>query len=168
VILKLLGMPQSYLERLEEWDHVAEAALMSSQPTVEWLDRLDATQAEMNVEFMREIEDRKLNPKDDLITLLLNAVEDGDRLSMDEMLEALFLIIIAGHDSTSNSITLGIRAMSKHPDAWAEWRAHPEKGVDYAPQFAQGRCGVSDGGGGQPGPGGVCRTGTAGFEPAEL
>jgi cytochrome P450 len=132
VILKLLGMPQSYLERLEEWDHVAEAALMSSQPTVEWLDRLDATQAEMNVEFMREIEDRKLNPKDDLITLLLNAVEDGDRLSMDEMLEALFLIIIAGHDSTSNSITLGIRAMSKHPDAWAEWRAHPEKGVDYA------------------------------------
>jgi cytochrome P450 len=132
VILKLLGMSQDYLERLEEWDHVAASALMSAQPTLEWLDRLEATQIEMNVGFMREIEDRKKSPKDDLITQLLNAVEDGDRLSMEEMLEALFLIIIAGHDSTSNSITLGIRALAKHPEAWAQWRAHPEKGVDYA------------------------------------
>ena len=39
VILHLLGMSQNYLERFEEWDNVASAALMSPRPTLEWLDR---------------------------------------------------------------------------------------------------------------------------------
>jgi pimeloyl-[acyl-carrier protein] synthase len=132
VILHLLGMSQEYLDRLEEWDNIASAALMSARPTLEWLDRLETSQREMNDIFMQEIEERRRVPRQDLITELLNAAEDGDRLSHEELLQALFLIIIAGHDSTANSMTLGVRAMANHPEAWAYWRAHPEQAVDHA------------------------------------
>lgn len=132
VVLSLLGMSQDYLDRLEEWDSIAAAALMSSHPTVEWLDRLEASQIEINQVFMREIDERRVSPRNDLITELLQATEDGDKLSMEEMLQALYLIIIAGHDSTSNSITLGMRAMARHPQLWQQWRANPDKSVEYS------------------------------------
>jgi pimeloyl-[acyl-carrier protein] synthase len=132
VILHLLGMSQDYLERLEEWDNIASAALMSPRPTLEWLDRLEVSQREMNEIFMQEIEARRHNPRKDLITELLNAAEAGDRLSHEELLQALFLIIIAGHDSTANSMTLGARAMAGHPEAWTYWRSHQDKAVDNA------------------------------------
>lgn len=131
VILHLLGMSQDYLERLEEWDNIASSALMSARPTMEWLDRLEVAQQQMNEIFLQEIEDRRRNPRKDLITELLNAAEGGDRLSHEELLQALFLIIIAGHDSTANSMTLGARAMARHPEAWMQWREHPEQAVDY-------------------------------------
>jgi cytochrome P450 len=44
----------------------------------------------------------------------------------------LQLIIVAGHDTTVNSITLGARTIASQPALWAEWREHPERGVDYA------------------------------------
>lgn len=132
VILRLLGMSQDYLERLEYWDDGVATALMSFDPTVEWLDQLEVVVTDMVNVFRGEMEDRKTSPKEDLITQLLNAVEDGDRLEMDEMLAALILIIVAGHDSTANSITLGIRMLAKSPESWAYWRAHPESSTESA------------------------------------
>ena len=70
--------------RLEEWDNIASAALMSPRPTLEWLDRLETSQREMNEIFMQEIEARRRTPGTDLITELLNAAEGGDRLSHEE------------------------------------------------------------------------------------
>jgi cytochrome P450 len=132
VALRLLGMSQDYLNRLEEWDGAVTTALMTAIPKLEWLDRLEEVTIDMVEVFGREIEARRTAPKEDLITQLLNAVEGTDRLSMDEMLSALILVIIAGHDSTANSITLGIRALAQDPQAWTYWREHPEKSVDCA------------------------------------
>lgn len=130
-ILRLLGMSQDYLERLEYWDDGVSTAMMSFNPKMEWLDQLEVVVTDMVSVFRAEIEGRKTNPGEDLITQLLNAVEDGDTLTMEEMLGGLILVIVAGHDSTANSITLGVRAMAKNPDAWAHWHAHPENSADY-------------------------------------
>jgi cytochrome P450 len=61
---------------------------------------------------------------------MIEAVDGGDRLSMDEMLAAMNLIIVAGHDTTLNTMSLGLRRLASMPSAWAEWRAHPERGVE--------------------------------------
>ena len=53
-------------------------------------------------------------------------------LIVDEVVAALILLIVAGHDTTSNSMTLGVRALAKNPAAWANLRAHPEHGVEAA------------------------------------
>ena len=82
--------------------------------------------------FTREIEDRRKTPRSDFITALVTAADGGDTLTVDEMIGALILIIVAGHDTTSNSMTLGVRALDRHPAAWAEMRAHPERSVDSA------------------------------------
>ncbi|MET0985514.1 MAG: cytochrome P450 [Steroidobacteraceae bacterium] len=132
VILRLLGMPPEYLARLKGWTDGVTTALTSFNPKPEWLDGLEVVVTDMLTMFRAEIEKRRTEPGPDFITQMLNTVEGGDRLTMDEMLATLILIIVAGHDTTANSLTLGIRAMSRHPQAWAQWRAQPEKSVEFA------------------------------------
>jgi cytochrome P450 len=132
VILRLLGMSPEYLARLKGWSDGVTTALTSFDPKKEWLDGLETVVSDMVGVFSAEIGRRRTDPQADFITQLLNTVEGDDRLTMDEMLATLILIIIAGHDTTSNSLTLGIRAMSRHPAAWAYWREHPERSVDCA------------------------------------
>jgi cytochrome P450 len=130
VILKMLGMDQSYLPRLKGWADGVAAALTTFDPTPEGLDGLELVVTDMVEVFTREIDDRRQNPSDDLISLLLHATEEGDSFSMDEMLATLLLLIIAGHDTTSNSLSLGIRALAAHPDAWDYWRQHSDRQTD--------------------------------------
>jgi pimeloyl-[acyl-carrier protein] synthase len=132
VILGLLGMSPDYLPRLKGWADGVTIALTSFNPKPEWLDGLEIVVKDMVEVFTAEIEKRRTHPQSDFITQLLNTVEDDARLTMDEMLATLILIIIAGHDTTSNSLTLGVRAMSRHPAAWQFWRENPQKGVDCA------------------------------------
>jgi len=130
VILRLLGMSESYLERLKAWTDGVTRALTSFDPQVQWLETLEVVVSEMIEVFRGEIEERRRNPRSDLISALVTAVDAGDVLTVDEMLGALILVIIAGHDTTSNSMTLGVRALARNPDAWRELRAHPERSVD--------------------------------------
>jgi cytochrome P450 len=132
VILRLLGMSESYLDRLKGWTDGVTRALTSFDPKVEWLDGLETVVTEMVEIFEREIEERRKTPRGDFITALVTAVDGGDTLTVDEMIGALILVIIAGHDTTSNSMTLGVRALDRNRSAWAEMRAHPERSVDAA------------------------------------
>lgn len=132
VILRLLGMDESYLERLKAWTDGVTRALTSFDPQPEWLDRLEQVVTEMIEVFDREIAGRRASPGPDFITALVNASEGTDRLTIDEIHGALILTIIAGHDTTSNSMTLGVRALARHPAVWQELRDHPERGTDVA------------------------------------
>jgi cytochrome P450 len=130
VILRLLGMSESYLERLKAWTDGVTRALTSFDPRPEWLDALEVVVSEMVAVFHGEISQRRITPRSDLISALVNASEQGDVLSADDVIGALILTIIAGHDTTSNSMTLGVRALAKNPAAWSDLRAHPERSVD--------------------------------------
>jgi len=130
VILRLLGMPESYFERLKAWTDGVTRALTSFDPQVEWLDQLEVVVTEMYEAFAREIEQRRASPRSDFISALVHAVDEGETLTVDDMIGALILIIVAGHDTTSNSMTLGVRVLANQPEAWAELRAHPERSVD--------------------------------------
>jgi len=132
VILKLLGMDQSYLARLKGWADGVTNALTALGPKPELLDQLEVVVTDMLRVFRDEIAKRRETPSADFISYLIEARDEGDRLSEDEMLAALIMVIIAGHDTTSNSLTLGVRALAIHPQAWETWRQHPENKVDYA------------------------------------
>jgi len=130
VILRLLGMPQTYQHRLKDWATAFTVGLGSNQPKPEWLDRVEATIVEMVDAFTAEIDKKRREPQHDLITELLNATEEGDRLSLDEMLGALQLIVVAGHETTSGSLTLGLNALARHPQQWRYLRDNPGKALD--------------------------------------
>ncbi|MFP3490576.1 cytochrome P450, partial [Staphylococcus sp. SIMBA_130] len=61
-------------------------------------------------------EKRKADPQDDLISNLIKHEEDGEKLSSDELYSMVFLLIIAGHETTVNLIGNGMLALFEHPD----------------------------------------------------
>jgi cytochrome P450 len=63
----------------------------------------------------RQFEQRRAEPKDDLITALVQAEEAGDKLSENELLAMAFLLLVAGHETTVNLIASGTLALLEYP-----------------------------------------------------
>jgi pimeloyl-[acyl-carrier protein] synthase len=127
VILKLMGLPQEYLPRLKGWANAFQMGLASSRPEIQWLDAAERAMIEMNEIFRHTIDEHRRSPREDLLTSLIEATEDGQSLSEDEMLASLSLILIAGHDTTHNSMTLGLVALGHSPQSWRYMYEHPDR-----------------------------------------
>ncbi len=69
---------------------------------------------------------RRAEPDDGLISALLLASEDGDSLSDDEVMAMIFLLMLAGHDTTANLIGSSALALMEHPDQAERLRDEPE------------------------------------------
>ena len=76
--------------------------------------------------FERLIAERRADPQADLVTALVEAEAGGDRLSQDELLGMIFLLLLAGHETTVNLIGNGVLALLDHPNQLALLRANPE------------------------------------------
>jgi cytochrome P450 PksS len=72
---------------------------------------------------------RRAVPDDGLISGLLAANEDGDSLNDDEVIAMIFLLMLAGHDTTANLIGSSAVALMEHPDEAERWRSDPSLGV---------------------------------------
>ncbi len=79
------------------------------------------------VQFVRDLLARKRRaPGDDILTHLIEAEEAGDRLSEDELVSLVFLLIIAGYETTVHLITNGVHALLTHPEELERLRELPE------------------------------------------
>jgi cytochrome P450 len=72
------------------------------------------------------IADRQANPRDDLVTQLVEANRDGDSLSDDELRNALCLLIFGGMDTTRNQLGLAMQTMMQNPGQWELLAANPD------------------------------------------
>jgi cytochrome P450 PksS len=75
--------------------------------------------------FETLIRQRRADPQDDLTTALVNAELAGNRLSEDELISMLFLLLLAGHETTVNLIANGTLALMEHPDQMQRLHAEP-------------------------------------------
>lgn len=79
------------------------------------------------IKFCRGLIERKRqNPADDIMTGLIQAEEDGDRLSEDELIAMLFLLIVAGYETTVHLITNAVQSLLTHPDQLERLRDNPD------------------------------------------
>jgi cytochrome P450 PksS len=76
--------------------------------------------------FRKLIRLRQTEPRDDLLTALVQAEEQGDRLNEDELISMIFLLLLAGHETTVNLIGNGTLALLQHPEQLQKLREHPE------------------------------------------
>ena len=77
--------------------------------------------------FVRELIERKRsNPQDDILTKLIQAEDEGEKLNEDELVSMVFLMIVAGYETTVQLITNGVLALLQHPDQLEKLRARPE------------------------------------------
>ena len=72
------------------------------------------------------MEQRRREPQDDMITALMNAEEEGDKLTHDELLGTLLLLLVAGNETTRNLIGNGTLALLRHPDQLQRLRDNPD------------------------------------------
>ena len=121
VIAELLGIPAGDHRKFHRWSN--RIVSISSGRDV-WR-ALPAAVA--FVRYLRKMsERRRISPEDDLISALVQAEEEGDKLSQDELLAMSFLLLVAGHETTVNLIASGTLALIEHPEQRDELKADPQ------------------------------------------
>lgn len=120
VIAELLGIPVADRDRFHHWTK----AFLKPPSTLNMLMALPALAAMMRY-LRRLFAEKRRDPQDDLITALVQAEEAGDRLSEDELLAMVIILIIAGHETTVNLIASGTLALLQYPDQFALLRSKP-------------------------------------------
>jgi len=125
VISEMIGVPQADRARFKTW---SDAVARSLEPTMSPRELTEAMQARaaLRLYFTPLIEERRAQPQDDLISALVRAEEQGDRLSHAEVISTLNLLLIAGNETTTNLIGNGMLALLRHPGAQRHVAHHPE------------------------------------------
>ncbi len=82
--------------------------------------------AELYVYASQLGEARRTDPRDDIVTKLINAEIDGDKLTSEEFELFILLLAIAGNETTRNATAHGMHALMTNPDQFAKLRDHPE------------------------------------------
>ncbi len=124
IICALLGAPSEDWELFSEWaDDIFKVfdwnvAAHERVILVAW-DELDAY-----IDGM--VANRRHALTDDLISALIRAEDDGDRLSADELRMLVAGLLLAGTDTTRNELAASVHVLCDHPDQWALLSHHPE------------------------------------------
>ncbi len=125
VISDLFGVPRADRDRVKVWSECITDLGSHRKPLAELArDALTATR-EMKVYFEAILEERRREPRDDLITLLLNAEDAGERLSRTELIGMAILILVAGHETTTSLLSNGLLLLLQNPTQLAALRADP-------------------------------------------
>ncbi|TVR49399.1 MAG: cytochrome P450 [Rhodobacteraceae bacterium] len=110
IIARLLGVPESMAPDLLRWSHAMVAMYRAGRSRTEEERAVAATRD--FVAFLRDyIEQRRAEPRDDLITHLIAAEEDGAKLSTDEMISTCILLLNAGHEATVHSLGNAVKTL---------------------------------------------------------
>ena len=124
VICELLGVPHEDHEQCRAW---SEEIALAIEPVVpdEFLRRADAATNAYQEYFAALIAEKRAGPRDDLLTLLIRAEDEGDQLSNPELVAMATLLLGAGFETTRNGIAGGILALLTHPGELAQLRDDP-------------------------------------------
>ncbi|WP_245574094.1 cytochrome P450 family protein [Amycolatopsis nigrescens] len=115
VICELLGVPSETRSEFRAWTR----ALMAGVPEIS-----DPASHAMEQFFRRLIADKRDAPAEDVISALVTDTEDP--LSDEEIFAAVFLLFVAGHETTTNLLGNAVRWLLEHPDHWRDLAANPD------------------------------------------
>jgi cytochrome P450 len=128
VIAEMLGIPVADRQQLRRWgDVILDLSLdiAGGQEAARAISAYASATAEMRVYLDRLLAERRARPRDDLMTRLVEAEVDGDRLTDHEILGFFQLLLVAGTETTTNLISNAILAFIDHPDQLARLRREP-------------------------------------------
>jgi pimeloyl-[acyl-carrier protein] synthase len=127
VICEMLGVPLEDHEAIRGWSSDIARSLdaigLLADPDV--VKRGGDARRALGEYFRRLLPERRRNPQADLLSLLIAAEEQGDRLNEGELLAMCMLLFIAGHETTVNLIGNGLLALLDHPDQLEKLRDAP-------------------------------------------
>jgi cholest-4-en-3-one 26-monooxygenase len=129
-IAELIGVPFDERHKLFDWSN----RMVGSEDPEYAVDIEEANTArvEMFMYAAQLAEERRREPRDDIMTSLLQAEVDGDNLSDMEFNLFFMLLSVAGNETTRNAISHGMLAFLQNPEEWAKLAADPEGRIDRA------------------------------------
>ncbi|MFJ3161771.1 cytochrome P450 [Streptomyces kanasensis] len=122
VIAEMLGIPAADRPLLRPWS-AAICGMFELNPDEETARRAVAASVEFSAYLRELIARRRQEPGDDLVSALIAAHGEGDRLTGQEMVSTCVLLLNAGHEATVNTTVNGWWTLFRHPDRLAELRA---------------------------------------------
>jgi cytochrome P450 PksS len=112
IIAEILGVPAADRHQFHRWSKAVLDAAMSTWSLVKAVPNVL-----LFIRYLRRIiKNRRAVPQDDLISALTRVEEGGDRLSENELLAMVFLLLVAGHETTVHLIGTGMLTLLQHPD----------------------------------------------------
>lgn len=123
IMARLMGIPPGDIDQFGRWS--TDLGLLFSFPVAPHRDKVEAALRGLLAYAAELIAERRKSPGDDLISLMIAAEEDGDRLSSAELQWQVVNLTFAGHDTTRNQLAFILRMFCEHPDAWRELAADP-------------------------------------------
>ena len=123
VIAEMLGVPTEDIDLFKKWSH--DIAL-SIEPILNDEQSNRIVEARKNLEdyFEHLIEHRQRDLQNDMTSALIAAEVEGDRLTHQELIDTLLLLLVAGHETTRNLIGNGMLALLRHPNQLQRLRDH--------------------------------------------
>ncbi|MAU09383.1 MAG: cytochrome P450 [Anaerolineaceae bacterium] len=118
VIAEMLGVEADKRDKFREWTNIL---LFSPDPS------LNQTAAMEFVMYVNQlIEQREQEDTGDILSGLVRAEEEGDSLSREELLSMVFLLLVAGHETTVNLMGNGMLALMQYPDQFEMLKQQPD------------------------------------------
>ena len=122
IIARLLGVPEEMSDQLLRWSNDM-VMMYQARRTVKHEERAIKASKEFSA-FMRSyVEERRSKPKDDLITHLISAEENGEKLTTDELITTCILLLNAGHEATVHSLGNGIKVLLENKKITIDWQS---------------------------------------------
>ena len=115
VIAEMLGVPQEDQERFNEWSNIV-SLIVDPLLDDQQVHRVQQAVDEVFSYFEAVAEERRRDPKDDLVSALVTAEVDGERLERDDLMVNLLLVLVTGNETTRNLIGNGALALLRNPD----------------------------------------------------
>ena len=120
VICEMLGVPSEDLEQFHDWSDTILGDWQADSGEIM------TALVELYDYFARLIEMKRAEPAEDLMTALIAARDEGDRLSEEELTTLGCTLLIGGHETTANQLNLSLLCLLDHPDELAKLRATPD------------------------------------------
>lgn len=124
VIGELVGVPAEDRDRFRPLVRAAATSLEPGTTPEQLRASIDAL-GEMREYFASLLATRRDEPADDLVSALIHAHDDEDKLTEDEVISTLILIFAAGFETTTNLIGNGLLTLLQHPDELSRLRGNP-------------------------------------------
>lgn len=116
IIAHALGVPDHDLATFKRWSDDIVMPVGNHAPSLEQVRSFVISTKEFNEYFLARIAERRVEPTDDVLSDIANAVIDGEELTDDEQLGMLTQFLVAGNETTTKLITNIVRQLAENPD----------------------------------------------------
>jgi cytochrome P450 len=126
VIMGMMGVPQDQLHNIKSWSDDIMLFVGSAQNTSGKYERARRGAVEMAALFRGLVQERRTAPGNDLLSLLIAARDEQERLSEDELIATAMLLLFAGHETTTNLLSTAVLALMRNRDQYELFVHQPE------------------------------------------